>query len=311
MTGEFEILARLAASLPPAPAGETWIGDDAAVLRVPEAQWLLLACDAVVAGVHADLRLSGLADLGWKAMVANLSDIAAMGGRPGHAVVSVAAPPGTDVELLYEGIIAAAGAYQCPVVGGDLANAAALVVSVAVTGTVVGEPVRRGGASPGDGIWLTGPLGAAAAGLHLARERGGGPSSGPDWSGIEQRLYQAHARPVPALAEGHAARRAGATAMIDVSDGFSADLAHLADASEVGFEVERVPVAQGATVAEALTGGEDYELVFCARDTSAVLETFSSAGLDPPELIGRCVADPTDRRFDDRPLSRGGWEHQW
>src|SRR5687767_14387908 len=129
MTGEFEAIERLRRLLPGPPAGETWIGGDAALV-VPALGRLLPAGDLVVAGVHADLALVGLDYLGWKALSVNVSDIAAMGGQPTHALVSVAGPPDVDLELLYSGIAEAVEAYGCPVVGGDLSSAGQLVVSV-------------------------------------------------------------------------------------------------------------------------------------------------------------------------------------
>src|ERR1700736_1350264 len=99
--GEFEAIERLTRILPTPGPGETWIGDDAAVVKAPGGGWLLLAADTVVAGVHADLSLTGLNDLGWKAGAGNLSETAAMGGRPRHALVTVAGPPDTDLDLLY------------------------------------------------------------------------------------------------------------------------------------------------------------------------------------------------------------------
>jgi thiamine-monophosphate kinase len=308
VSGEFEAIRRLKSqladnnpSLRPGP-GETWIGDDAAVVAAGPG-WLLLAADTVVEGVHADLRLSGIDDLGWKAMAANASDIAAMGGIPDHALVTVSGPAGTDLGLLFGGIAAAAEAFACPVVGGDLTNAPVLVVTVAMTGHVEGHPVLRSGAKPGDSIWVTGPLGASAAGLRSYRQ--GGEVGGQATS----QLRRAHARPTPKLAEGLAARRAGATAMIDVSDGLAADLGHLADASAVGFRLDQVPVAAGATEAEALGGGEDYALVFCAPDDEAVMATFD--GLAPPVRIGVCTADPAERALRGETLVATGWQHQW
>jgi len=310
-SGEFDALARLASMLPAAPAGETWMGDDTAVVAVPEGARLLLAADAVVAGVHADLSLTGLDDLGWKALVANLSDVAAMGGRPGHALVTVAGPPQTDLGLLYRGIIAAAARYRCPVVGGDLTNAAVLVVSISVTGWAAGPVVLRRGARPGDGIWVTGPLGRAAAGLRILRARAAAAPCGPDGrgAGIDEALMAAHARPVPALAEGEAAAACGATAMIDVSDGLVADLGHIAESSGIGFELEEVPCPPGVFREEALGGGEDYELAFCAPDDAAVVRAF--AGLRPPMRIGTCVEDPALRSLAGQALVTTGWQHDW
>lgn len=310
------MLDALRRRLPGPPAGETWIGDDAAVVRGPKGGWLLLAADVVVAGVHADLSVVGLDDVGWKALTVNLSDVAAMGGRPGHALVSIAAPASGDVDLLYDGLAAAATEYECPVVGGDLSTAPTLVVSVAVTGTVDGagargrraRPVLRSGARPGDTLFVTGPLGASAAGLWLLRD--GRPAASP-------RLVEAHRRPRPRLGEGEAARRAGATAMIDVSDGLATDVRHLADASGVGVVVEHVPVDDDATeevgdaVALALGGGEDYELLFTAPSVDEVEASFAAAGLRAPVVIGRCTADPDERRLGNGRLSHAGWEHQW
>jgi thiamine-monophosphate kinase len=136
--------------------------------------------------------------------------------------------------------------------------------------------VLRSGARAGDQVWVTGPLGASGA------------------SGWARRP---HAR----VEEGAAARRAGATAMIDVSDGLAADLAHLGDESGVGYELDEVPVAEGATLEQALAGGEDYELVFTAPPAAPV------AGI----CIGTCVADASLRTLAGQPLAARGWEHRW
>lgn len=334
MRGEFAAIDRIRRTLPAAPDTEqVWIGDDAAVVAAPQG-WLLLAADTVVAGVHADLALTGLDDLGWKAMAASISDIAAMGGRASQALVTVAAAAGTDIDLLYEGISAAAEEFRCPVVGGDLTTAVDTVVTVAVTGDCLGRPVLRSGARPGDRIWVTGPLGGSAAGLRLlragheqlgthgARGTGGPPrrrgeAGAPDAESeadagapdAESEAIALHARPVPRLAAGVAAREAGATAMIDVSDGLSSDLAHIADQSGVGFRLTEVPAHPAATPEEALGGGEDYALVFCAPPDADVAAAF--AGLARPVPIGECVADPSERTLAGVALERTGWEHRW
>ncbi len=300
----------------PTAAGETWIGDDAAVVACrpgPSGDgWLLLAADTVVAGVHADLELTGLDDLGWKAVAASVSDIAAMGGEPGHALVTVAGPPGTRLDLLYQGVAAAAESFGCPVVGGDLTNAGDTVVTVAVTGRCPGVPVLRSGARPGDAIWVTGPVGGAAAGLRLltaARSASAAPGRDLPSDADYRAAVQAHARPVPQLAAGRAARSCGATAMIDVSDGLSADLDHIATESGVGIRLDTVPVHPAATLEEALSGGEDFALVFCAPESAAVAASF--AGLDTPVRVGRCTSDPSERTLGGEALPVGGWEHRW
>src|SRR3954453_15707157 len=251
------------------------IGDDAAVVEPPGGP-LLLAADTVVSGVHTppDLPLEAV---GGKAGVVNVSDTAALGGRPLPLLVTVAAPPGTDLDRLFDGVAEAAQAYLCPVVGGDLTTADTLVVSVAVTGTGDGTPATRSGASPGEVIYVPGPLGAAAA------------------SGWPR-------RPLARVAEGVDARGAGARAMIDVSDGLVADLGHIADESGVGFALDDIPVAPGATIEQALAGGEDYELVFTAPVNR----------LPVGFRIGVCTADPSERTLAGRPLpDGGGWEHRF
>ena len=276
---ELAFLERLARRLPE-------IGDDAAVVRPPDGP-LLLAADALVEGVHADLSVTTAADLGWKALAVNVSDIAAMGGRPLHALVTVVVPPGrgADLEALYDGLLEASAAFECTVVGGDLSSGPALTVSVAVTGTVDDGgpgPVRRSGARPGDVLWVTGPLGAAAR--DLSRRPAG----------------RAHARPQPRLEAGTAARRAGATAMLDLSDGLALDLRRLATASAVGVVVDELPVAEGATLEQALAGGDDYELLAA-----------SPVPLAGWHRLGRCTADPGERRLGEAPLPEGGWSHAW
>jgi thiamine-monophosphate kinase len=300
--GERAAIERIRSRLPDPPDGETWIGDDAAVVAPPP-ESLLLATDLVVAGVHVDLDLVGIDDMGWKAIAANVSDLAAMAGRPRQALVAVAGPAATDLDALFDGLAEAARHYLCPVVGGDLANADNLVVSVAVTGTSGGRPaVRRDGARPGDALFVTGPLGASAAGLELLRSGRG--RDAPE-------LVAAHRRPQARVEEGQAARAGGATAMIDVSDGLALDLDRVAAASGVGLAITEVPVADGATAEQALGGGEDYELAFSAPDADVVAAAFRAARLRPPVRIGRCTADPDERRIDGRRLEAAGWQHDW
>ena len=308
-----------------APAGELWIGDDAAAVTSPPGQ-LLLAADAVVEGVHADLSLVGLDDFGWKALASNVSDIAAMGGTALHALCCVAGPPETDLDLLYEGIAAAAAAYRVAVVGGDLANSPTLVVAVSVTGTTgAGNPVRRSGARPGDHVFVTGPLGSSSAGLRLLRREAAGGGS-PDVEGVPNRrgadlglvlpdwalrLVRAHRRPAARPAEGRAAREAGATAMIDISDGLASELAHICTASGTGVTLDHVPVAQGATMDEALGGGEDYELLFTAADAGVVRAQFERQDLREPLALGRVTSSTGELLLGGRPLDRSGFQHRW
>jgi len=300
--GELGAIERLRRALPPAPEGQTWIGDDAAVVSPPSGS-LLLAADAVVAGVHADLSLVGLDDLGWKAVAVNVSDLAAMGGVPRHCMVTVCGPPETDLDLLYRGIGLAAEAYGCPVVGGDLSNSEVLVVSVAVTGTVEkGRPVLRSEARAGDTVYVTGSLGWSALGLRLLRAGTGADSP---------RAVTAHRRPQAELRAGTAARLGGATAMIDVSDGLATDLAHIGRASGVGISLETVPTAEGATLEDALNGGEDYRLAFTAPAPGPVSDAFSGLGVTAPVSIGHCTDSPGTVLLGGQPVPALGWEHRW
>ncbi len=302
--GELAAIEALAARLGRPPPGELWLGDDAAVVEAPGGP-LLLAADTVVAGVHFDRRWSAPSDVGWKAMAVNISDLAAMGARPHRALVSVAGPPGTDIPGLYDGLLEASAEYGCPIVGGDLTSAPVLVLTVAVTGwTPPGcPPVTRAGATPGDVVWLTGPVGSAAAGL-AALSRGE----------VDHPLAGSHLRPRARLEEGTAARTAGASAMIDLSDGTAIDLWRLGLASGVTLDLEHVPAAQGASAEEALGGGEDYELAFTAPEEASarIQEAFAAAGCRPPVAVGRCAAgEPGRVRLRGADVGARGWEHRF
>lgn len=285
-----------------------WLGDDAAVLAGDEGP-LLLATDLVAEGVHFERALSSLADVGWKVLTANVSDVAAMGGRPLRAVVAVAGAWGEDLAALYEGLGEAAAAYGCPVVGGDLSAAplgGGAVVSVAVLGTLEGRPpVLRSGGRPGDRLFVTGPLGAAAGGLAVLRARPGDPGRAGALD-----LARAHRRPVARLAEGRQAARAGASAMIDLSDGLGLDLDRLCRASGVGAELHTLPCATGATREEALGGGEDYELLVATPEGADLAGAFAAAGLAEPIEIGRLVGDASVRTLEGRPLQPSGYRHR-
>jgi thiamine-monophosphate kinase len=303
----FELAARArfpAGPLP--PAGDTWIGDDAAVVAVGPAR-ALLATDLVVEGIHFDLDLGGPDDVGYKALMVTVSDLAAMGARSDYALVSVAAPAGTDLDGLGDGVAIAAAESACVVVGGDLSESRHLVVSVAVFGSL-GQgpgPLLRSGARAGDRLFVTGPLGGSAAGLRLLRA-GTGPGDR-----ASEALIRAYRRPVARWVEGEAARLSGATAAIDVSDGLVADVGHLASSSGVGIELDDLPVADGATRPEALHGGEDYELVIATGRPGPLVAAFADAGLRPPLAIGRCTDQVGTGTLDGVPWPAGGWRHRF
>src|ERR1700677_4701795 len=185
--------------------------DDAATVEVPGGGSLVVSVDSVVDGVHVDLDLCSPQDVGWKALMGALSDLAAMGARPVAALVALALPEsagGGVVTLgVMEGVAEASGKSGCPVVGGDVSAAGVLVVAVTVMGTVDGgTPVPRSGAAAGDVILVTGPCGGSAAGLRVLRSGAEVAGLGP----VEAALAAAYRRPVARLAEGGAARRAGA-----------------------------------------------------------------------------------------------------
>lgn len=313
--GEARALELIASIVDSAPEGEVWIGDDSAVVSAPvgdgeSGQFDLLTIDTVVEGIHADLGLVGLDDFGFKAVSTAVSDIAAMGGSPKRILVSVAGPPMTDIRSIYGGIREAAALFGTDVVGGELTTSPTLVISVAVTGRMSeGSPVLRSGARPGDQMFVTGAVGAAAAGLRVLRDGHPGSGSVKSESETEASLIRAHSRPLARIREGRAAQLAGASAMIDLSDGFAAGVRDIASASRVGVVLDAVPIADGATEKEALCGGDDYELLFTASDPAAVYGSFDSADLPRPIPVGRCTEEVSQLLIGGSPLPDCGWEH--
>ncbi len=282
------------------PRGERHVGDDAAVLA-PFVGEAIISTDVSVLDVHLAASLFPLSDLGYKAVTAALSDLAAMGARPRALVVAVTAPPGTDLETLHQGVAEAAASTGVPVVGGDLSRGSEVAVTVTVLGECPGRgAVLRSGAQAGDELLVTAPLGRAAAGLR--RRRAG--------AALSDELVEAHRRPWPRLREGVAARDAQVHAMMDLSDGLGLDLHRLADASKIGFELRDVPVAEGATEEEAISGGEDYELLMATNDPQRLRTVFLDRGLGPPITIGAVVGDPAVRTLRGEPFPRRGFEHQ-
>jgi thiamine-monophosphate kinase len=289
--------------------------DDAGVISTNGGESLVVSVDSVIEGVHFDLSFCAPSDVGWKALMQALSDLAAMGADPLGALIALGVPGdraaagagavgGAQLALgVTDGVAEASAASGCPIVGGDVSSAGELVVAVTVLGTVPqgASPVSRSGAQPGDAVLVTGPCGGSAAGLRELRA--GAPSADA------RRSYR---RPVARLAQGSVARDNRAHAMIDVSDGLALDLHRLADASGVGFELDDVPVAAGATFDEALGGGEDYELLLTVAgvDVDALAARFDEAGLDEPIRLGRIVEDPELRVLGTSPLERLGWQHQ-
>lgn len=275
MSGEFDLIAEMRRRIGALDPGRVTLGpgDDAAITMPGGAT--AVSVDAFVEGVHFRRDWAPLGAIGRKALAGALSDLAAMGARAGEAYVVLGVPPDLDQAgclELYEGIQAAATEYDTALAGGDVTRAPVLTLAVTVVGHAPepGALVTRGGARPGDVLALTGELGGAAAGLRLLDQ--------PDLrdsvdDAVARRLVDRQLAPVPRLAAGGVLAEAGATALIDVSDGLAADAGHLAAAGGVALVIEaaRIPVAEG--VAElasaagedplllALGGGEDYELL--------------------------------------------------
>ena len=271
-SSEFDLIEAINERLPaPGPRVRVPSGDDAAVVEPRAAS--ATTVDAIVDGVHFVLDSFGPEAVGRKALAAALSDLAAMGAAQGEAYVVVAAPEEmSDEDLLgiADGLAEMAVREEVTIAGGDLVRSPVLVVSVSAVGYEPGGSrfVTRSGAKPRDLVAVTGELGAAAAAVELmeAGERRGDPAD------RGERLLNRQLDPTPRLREGRALAKAGATAMIDISDGLGADARHLARASDCRLEIDldRVPVADGvaevagseeAALELAASGGEDFELL--------------------------------------------------
>jgi thiamine-monophosphate kinase len=260
------------------------IGDDAAVVTSGAGQWSLLTTDLLAEGVHFDLRTATMADIGFRAAAANLSDIAAMGGHPQYLLVALAIPrtgTSSQVHQLYRGIMAACRPHRVQLIGGDTsASDGGWFLNVTLVGMVPPrKALFRSGAGIGDLLYVTGTVGDALAGLMLLNEPPTREKRRPRTAAPSPRhrqfLIGRHLHPTARLAEGQwlSAHRL-ATSAIDISDGLSGDLRHICEESHVGvdLDLDALPLspacrAYAATrqldpVALALTGGEDYELLF-------------------------------------------------
>jgi thiamine-monophosphate kinase len=318
-SGEFELIDLLRSRLGCDRADvRVGIGDDGAVLAVPAGHELVVSTDTLIAGTHFPLTTRA-EDVGWKSLAVNLSDLAAMGATPAWALLALTMPSADRafVQRFADGFGALAAQHRIALVGGDTTEGP-LAISVTVAGSVpAGRALLRSGARPGDGVFVTGTLGDAAAAL---RRIGAAARRETDADiALRERLD----RPTPRIAAGLVLRDA-ASACIDVSDGLLADLGHVAARSGVGIEIAASALPASAAllaVADArerlvfqAAGGDDYELAFtlAAARERTILRDLASAGCGATR-IGRVVEERGVRLLDDDgreiALDHHGWEH--
>lgn len=313
---EFELIKRLTAGAPQRAKGLIrGVGDDAAVIACDGKRDLLVTTDALLENIHFKREWTDLETLGRKALAVNLSDIAAMGGTPRFYLVSIglaASSAASDAEKIYRGMNAVASEHGAILIGGDtVASGLGAVISVTVIGEAKhGRCLYRNGARPGDAVYVTGKLGGSALGLGCLLR-------GIDSEGARP-FIRLHNDPSPRIAEAKKIASTGeASAMIDISDGLVQDLAHIAEESGVGFRIEAhcIPIDGECKrlavelrldpLKLALTGGEDYELLFTGP-----------AGMENSWItcIGEIVADKNRRDVigkngDILKLDRTGFDH--
>lgn len=308
------------------------IGDDAAVFTPTPEMEVIVCCDAMVETVHFLKETMRPADIGYKAVISNISDVAAMGGIPRFALVSIAVSPRwteTECSQIYDGIYDACGQYGVRLVGGDTVSAPdSLYLSVTVLGDVEkGRALRRSQAKPGQLVFVTGCVGSSAAGLHLlleqSKQEGATKSMAEEWNV----LVKAHQRPQAQVKAGRMLLTSGACgALNDVSDGLASELWEIAEASDVALRVEadRIPMLPEARayarltgrdpLAWALYGGEDYQLVgtLDAEKLEAVARQFAEHEI-PFTVIGRVEAKGQEvilvREGEQRRLPKAGFNH--
>ena len=284
------------------------IGDDTAILKTSSTEWTLITTDLLAEAVHFDPATSSFEDIGYRAAIANLSDIAAMGGTPRFMLVAIAIPPTcstAQIQRLYRGMMEAAAPYQVSLVGGDTsASKQGLFLSITLTGVVQpSQALLRSGARVGDRLYVTGTLGDSQAGLDLLRSRRR-PALRPAHARF---LLARHHRPSARIAEGQWLVKQGlAGAAIDLSDGLTGDLRHICEESAVGAEIiaDALPLSPACRAYAAarrldarqiaLQGGEDYELLFTVpRSKQARFERLAGK----TRLHFTCIGSITSKRL--------------
>jgi thiamine-monophosphate kinase len=328
--GEFPLIDRIRKILPISGNRDLIvdIGDDTAVIRLDARRALLLTCDIQVEGRHFRLDQTTPYDLGRRAMAVNLSDIASMGGRPTYALVSLGLPaafPLAGCDRLFGGMRDALRPYRAFIVGGNLAKTRdSLIVDITMLGEAeLARVLTRGGARVGDGVYVTGTLGASGAGFQALK------AFGKKIPRKYRDLVRRHVLPTPRVELGRRIARSGIpTAMIDLSDGAAGDLFHVCTRSKVGAEIDEtllplpdhigeIAELSGKSVLDlALHSGEDYELLFTAplEVPARKLRSLSGTSGIPITRIGRIVPRGqgyclVDRQGNKAPLTPAGWDH--
>lgn len=292
------LIQRLSAA--EAPGLVKGIGDDSAIIRPAPGEDLLVTTDFLIEGVHFLRETHAAADCGWKCLAHGLSDIAAMGGTPRYAFVSLALAPWTSarwVSGFYKGMRQLADRYNVVIAGGDLTQFDKVLCDIIVLGSVQrGRALRRDGAKPSDRLYVTGQLGGSALGLETHKLKGHGKA----WS--------RHLRPEPRLEAGMVlGTKIKATACMDLSDGLALDLHRLCLASGCAAELNgELPLFPQASLQQALSGGEDYELLFAAPASRRVPPFVADLRVTE---IGRCIeGKPGQVLFAGRSLPATGWD---
>ncbi|MBI2829753.1 MAG: thiamine-phosphate kinase [Chloroflexi bacterium] len=297
------------------------IGDDAAAWQC-DSFVQLATVDASIEGVHFTMDITPWRDLGWKSLAVSFSDIAGMGGIPHYALVSLALPPHTEVDhvvTLYRGMISAAKEFGVVIAGGNTSSSPVVMVDTVVMGSVLdikGRVLTRASAKPGDKIVVTGYLGAAAGGFQMLSHR---LKLQPE---ADRTLRKAFRHPIPRVHEGRLLLKHGVNAAIDISDGLVSDLRHICESSKVGAIVnaDLVPIHPAVkanfpdkALELALTGGEDYELLFTAK--SELIDEIEQTIGCPITVIGEIIEDEKaevvllDSKGKPFKLSKTGWDH--
>lgn len=328
--GEFGLIDRIQKMLPEFEHQKLiiGIGDDAAVIRINEHRALLITGDIQVENQHFRMKNISSYQLGRRAMAVNLSDIAAMGGQPTYALVSLGFPKSfhlSDFDELFRGMKDELAVFSAYIIGGNLSiTQKELIIDITLLGEASPDHVlTRSGARPGDRIFVTGNLGESGAGFYVLKKYG------KNYHREFHNLVQKHLQPVPRVEIGQRIAQSGfATAMIDVSDGIASDLNHICTMSGVGAEIyqERIPLPDGidkvtyfsgkSTLYLAIHSGEDYELLFTMKPDSpdTIIHSISNeTGIAITEIgkiltieSGFQLIDLQNRRV---PIQPKGWDH--